>query len=365
MKKRFCIVLALVLLLSLLCGCGASAKTASAEMDYATADSMVYEAKAESGFGGNWAQSAPAEAPAAPAPGVIASAEEDAPAQTAGTGLPANVKLIYSAGIDMESTVFEQAVSTVEDMVESCGGYFENSDMNNYGRYRSVNYTVRVPAARFKWFCDTLSALSAEGEVLQVKNISRSAQDVSEAYYDIESRLATQQTKLERLQALLKKADIMEDIIELETAISDTELTIEQLTGSLRRYDSLVGYSTISIYLSEVYKLTEVEEPVIGFWPRLGAAFQSGCYRFVDNLQDFALGFARAWVGWVIFLVIVLIVILIIRRSVRKGRSRRAEKQARKAEKKAAKRGGSSAKAAPAPASVIPEQIPEEKTEEE
>ena len=364
MKKRLSIVLALTVLLSLLCGCGANAKseTEAYDMAYSTG-SVAYEAKAESGFGGNWAQSAPAEAPAEPAAEVIVSAEEST-AQTTGSGLPANVKLIYSAGIELESTVFEQAVSTVESMVESCGGYFEHSDMNNYGRYRSVNYTVRVPAAQFKWFCDTISALSAEGEILQVNNISRSAQDVSEAYYDIESRLATQQTKLERLQALLKKAEIMEDIIELETAISETELAIEQLTGSLRRYDSLVGYSTISIYLSEVYKLTEVEEPVIGFWPRLGAAFQSGCYRFVDNLQDLALGFARAWVGWVIFLVIVGLAVLLIRRGVRSGKARRAEKQARKAEKKAGRTGGRAAAAQQTPASAIPEQVPTEETEE-
>lgn len=364
MKKKLSIVLILVLLLSLLCGCGASAKTEAADMAYAT-EEMMYEAKAESGFGGNWAQTAPAAAPMEPKED--AAYEIDLPeAESQSTGLPANVKLIYTANLELESTVFEQAVGTVEEMVSSCGGYFENSDMNNYGRYRSVNYTIRVPAAQFNWFCDTLSALSAEGEVLQMRNISRSAQDVSEAYYDIESRLATQKTKLERLQNLLKKAEIMEDIIELESAISDTELTIEQLTGSLRRYDSLVGYSTIYIYLSEVYKLTEVEEPVIGFWPRLAAAFQSGCYRFVDNLQDLALGFARGWVGWLIFLIIVVIVILIIRRSVRKEKVRREEKKNRQAEevaRRAAERSGGSRKPAPAP--TIPEQIPTDEKPEE
>lgn len=55
--------------------------------------------------------------------------------------------------------------------------------------------------------------------------------DVSEAYYDTEARLKTQQTKLDRLHALLEQAATMEDIIALETALSETELQIEYLTG--------------------------------------------------------------------------------------------------------------------------------------
>ena len=49
-------------------------------------------------------------------------------------------------------------------------------------------------------------------------------------YYDNEARLTTQRTKLERLQELLSKAEAMEDIITIESAISETELQIEYLT---------------------------------------------------------------------------------------------------------------------------------------
>ena len=84
--------------------------------------------------------------------------------------------------------------------------------------------------------------------------------DVSEAYYDQESRLTTQRTKLERLQELLRQAQDMEDIITIESAISETELEIEFLTGSLRKYDSQINYSTITLSLREVYRREEREE---------------------------------------------------------------------------------------------------------
>ena len=135
---------------------------------------------------------------------------------------------------------------------------------------------------------------------------------------------------LERLQQLLAKAENMEDIISLESPIADTELNIEYLTGTLRKYDALVDYATVEITLEEVYVLSEQEQPVTGFWPRLAQAFSTGTARFVDNVQDFALGFARNWVGSLIWLAVIAAVIVLLVRWLRKGKkppfSRRKKK---------------------------------------
>ena len=352
MKKRISIVLALVLLLGLLCGCGGSAKSesanyAAADMAYSTGYSSAY---AEEGYYGGWAEAkdAAAEAPMEPA-------APDLQSQQTGSNLPANVKLIYRADVSLESTEFDATVAGLNALVDSLGGYYERSELDNSNnRYRRGYYTVRVPAANFNAFCEGV------GGLCQVNSLSRSAEDVSEAYYDMESRLTTQKTKLARLQELLKQAEEMEDIITLESAISDTELTIEQLTGSLRKYDSLVGYSTITVSLLEVYKLTEPEEPAIGFGAKLAAAFRTGTNNFVDGLGNFIIDVARGWVGWLIFIAIVVVIILLIRRGVRRGRERRGEK----AEKR--RRGKKNARAAEpvTPAPKKPEAPESEEPEE-
>ena len=307
MKRKLSLTLCIILTLSILCGCGASAPTAS--MD-----------KTES--------AAPAEpvAPAEPAtaPEMDYGYYEDSYAEAPSTGtnlsstLPANAKLIYTAWMGLETTAFDEAVAGLEALVAQMGGYFEVSQLNNYGTYRNGNYTVRVPAENFDSFC------TAVGQLCQLNSIERSAEDVSEAYYDTESRLVTQQTKLERLQELLSKAETMEDIITLESAISETELNIERLTGTLRKYDSLVGYSTVSISLQEVYELTEVEEPVIGFGAKLAEAFKRGSSNFVDSLERTLLRFARNWVGWIIWIVIIAVVVYFIVRRARKRRENRS-----------------------------------------
>ncbi len=326
MKRSISLILCIILALCLFCGCGASAPTK--DMMAEPAAPMAPEAPAE--------PAAPAMPESALDYGYYEEYEMPASAsdikmEEGESSLPANTKLIYTADMDLETTAFDAAIAGLEALVKDMGGYFESSNVNNYGSYRQGNYTVRVPAKNFDGFC------TAVGQLCQLNSISRSARDVSEAYYDTESRLVTQKTKLERLQGLLAQAATMEDIIELENSISETEYQIEQLTGTLRKYDSLVGYSTVSIYINEVFELTEVEEPVIGFGAKLSEAFKRGSSNFVDSLQRMMLRFARNWVGWIIWIVIIAVVVFFVVRHIRRRRARYAPKtvsQPRNEEKK-------------------------------
>ena len=204
--------------------------------------------------------------------------------------------MIYTAQMEVETTAFDAADADLRTLVEVLGGYFEQAAVHNYGSgYRSGDYTVRIPADQYHPFLERV------GTLCHVTYQEESSENVSEAYYDAESRLVTQQTKLERLQNLLAQAENMEDIITIESAISDTELEIEQLTGTLRQYDSLVDFSTVYITLQEVYQLSNVEEPATSFGSRMGAAFASGWRGFVSALESVAVALAYGWV-WLVLL---------------------------------------------------------------
>ena len=230
--------------------------------------------------------------------------------------IPAGVKLIYTADISMESTSFDTAVEKLEKLVADNRGWFEGSYLDNNAReYRHASYRIRIPAENFDRFCNSV------GEDCKINSLNRGTEDVSENYYDTESRLDTQRTKLKRLQNLLAKAESMEDIITLESAISETELMIENLTGSLRKYDSLIDYSTISVTLREVSQVRTEVEPAIGFDARLDSALRAGSGGFIETMQDLAVGFALNWPFWVCFLVIFLVVLLIVLRARRKHKA--------------------------------------------
>ena len=161
-----------------------------------------------------------------------------------------NAKLIHTAHLEVETTAFDAAAADLETLVGELGGYFEYAAVNSYSSgYRSGTYTVRVPTGQFEVFLDQV------GELCHVVYQEKDSENISEAYYDTESRLVTQKTKLERLQELLGQAETMEDIITIESAISETELAIEQLTGTLRSYDALVDFATVHLAYGWVWVL--------------------------------------------------------------------------------------------------------------
>ena len=306
MKKALSILLSLILLFGLT-ACGSATMDSVAADTPSMAPSTNGALKEEMGF----------DAPATDTP-----AEAPMPEVSAGnTGLvsstlPENVKMIYRGYLHLESTAFDNATAGLNELVSQMGGYFETSELNNYSPYRSAFYVVRVPSARYNEFCGKVGTLA------QLNSQRHTSENVSEAYYDTESRLVTQRTKLERLQVLLAQAEKMEDIITLESAIAETELQIERLTGTLRKYDALVDYATVEISLEEVYVLTEQEQPVIGFWPKLAEAFKTGTSRFVNDLENFALRFARNWVSRLIWLCIWVVVIVLAIRWLKKTRGK-------------------------------------------
>ena len=234
--------------------------------------------------------------------------EPAAPEESAGGAPTAGRKVILTAGIRMETTDFDTAAQAMAGLVEEFSGYFESRSLSNYDAYRVIRCTIRVPAERFEDFCGQM------GEICHVLDLNTGEEDVGEAYYDTEGRLTTQRTKLERLQKLLSEAENMADIITIESAISDTELQIEYLTGSLRRYDALIDYATVTVDLREVYRLSNVPEPPQGFAGRMGEALSAGLTGAVTVCEELVIFLAHIWVLLVILLAALAVFLLLRRR---------------------------------------------------
>lgn len=296
-RQKWNFALTLVLIILLLAGCGASVSSApSAATSAAEAGTAGYDGGTKTSY---------------------TTVQDQVQAQEGENfAQPENsAKLIRTAQLRLETTDFDGVTSSLNELVSKSKGYFESTSVQDAGGgYRTSSYTVRIPAENLDAF------LSGAGKLCHVLSQSSNAQDVSENYYDTQGRLKTQQTKLERLQALLAKAEKMEDIITLESAISDTEQTIDDLSGTLQHYDSQVNDSTVTISLDEVYKLSNVEEPTIGFFGRVGTAFASGWKNFTSALESIAIFFAYGW-PWILLLAAAAAAVIRIRVGTRKRKS--------------------------------------------
>lgn len=294
MKRMVSLLLALVLAL-LLAGCGASKAAGGAS------DSMA-ASEPETGY---WSNNSKSDD----------SYDEDgydAEGEPAAASDPASrpVKMIYNGYMEMQTQDFDAAASGIEALVRELGGYFQQSSVSNRGSssYRYGSYTIRIPAAQFEAF------FQRAGQLCHVTYTNTTADDVSESYYDTEARLETARIKLERLQQLLAKATSMEDIITIESAISETEWDIENLSGTLRHYDALVDYATVNVELSEVYQLSGQDKAVTTFGGRLGQSFVNGLRAVGSALEDFAVWLAYSWVWLAVIAAAAVIVIRIVRR---------------------------------------------------
>ena len=234
-----------------------------------------------------------------------ASAYNDSKAQS---DRPA--KKVYTGYMEMQTLDFDKASGDIDALVKELGGYFQQSSVSNRGNsgYRYGSYTIRIPSAQFDTF------LQKAGTLCHLVYSSTGTDDVSETYYDTEARLETARIKLERLQALLAKATSMDDIITIESAISETEWDIENLSGTLRRYDALVDYATIDVELSEVYKLSGQDEAVTTFGGRLGQSFVNGLRAVGSALEDFAVWLAYSWVWLLVIAAVIVVVVRVVRR---------------------------------------------------
>ncbi len=298
MKKKLLVTLLALSMLFALTACGGSSAGSASPADYAVNESAM-------DYGGYWAE-APAEAEMQAAGDMKSGSTMTGDSRS---NLPDGVKMIYRANLELETTEYDKACGDIAALTQQLGGYLESQSSSNYSAgYRSASYTVRVPAEQFETFLHQI------GTLCSVRWQSQSAEDVSEAYYDTESRLETAKIKLDRLQELLAKAENMEDIITVESAISDVEYQIESMSGELRHYDALIGYSTVYITLSEVYKISDTDYAPLTFGQRIASAFREGLEDFADTLEDFAEWLAYSWLGILLIVVVVVVAVKLIRR---------------------------------------------------
>ena len=233
-----------------------------------------------------------------------------------------NAKIIRTARLTIQTTEFDQSIVALAELTEQQGGYYETAQVDGGSYYnqhanRSAYFVVRIPKANFVAF---RNAVSSVGHLL---SISEDTQNIGEEYYDTEARLATLETKRERLLALLDKAELMEDIISLESALADVQYQIDMYSTTLRKYDSLVDYSTFTIHINEVTKIKEEPSAQEGFGTKLLASLKSGFSNFADALESFAYWFARNVITLVILAVIIVVVVKVVLWRKRVRRSKR------------------------------------------
>ena len=214
---------------------------------------------------------------------------------TAGEGaeeLNQNRKIVYTADVSMETETYEETVEAIRKALSEAGGYIESTSQSGSSEEgnRYCDLTCKVPAEKYQ---DFLSGLSGAGNVY---SISQQTDDITAQYIDVDARLDSLQNQKERLEELADGAEDIETLLSIEDKLSDVQYQLESYTAQMRTYENQLSYSTVSIWLSEVRKVSEGT----GFGTKIRAAFSGSWENFVEGAQDFVIFLIYALPGLVI-----------------------------------------------------------------
>lgn len=300
MKKLLAIMLTLIMVASLFAGCGAAA------MD-----------KVENGYY--------ADAPAADAPMAAPEMEymEDT-SLTSGempqTELPADQKIITTIRMDAETEDMDPLLQGINAKVSQLGGYMEMQEIYNGSTYNSYSYrhaylTVRIPAQSLNDFVEHV------GENANVVSSNTSTENVTLSYIATESRIKALETEQARLLELLAKAENMEDLLLIESRLTEVRTELEQVNSVLRSYDNRINYSTIHLDIEEVKEYTETKEPET-FWDRISTGFVNSLKNVGEGIVNFVVFLVVAFPYFLPFILIAVVIIVIIKAAEKKKKKK-------------------------------------------
>jgi len=215
-------------------------------------------------------------------------------------------KLIYTYRAEMQTLEFEETVASIESAVQKAGGYIEQSSRSgsgaiDYGRVyeRTASYTLRVPANAAGDFVESLADIAA------VTYSNQWVDDVTDYYYDSEARLNNLRVQETRLLELLAQAENMSDMITIEQALSEVRYQIESLDGTIRRLDKEIEFSSIDLYIQEVFEASQLKAAPLTLSERISTRFSNS----IEDIKEFGEDFIVWLIGDSLIILIWVLVI--------------------------------------------------------
>jgi hypothetical protein len=193
-------------------------------------------------------------------------------------------KIIKIGDIRFETNDLGETYNQMITAVKKHNAIVQNdTEGKDYGSvFRKI--IVRVPSKNFDLFLSDISK-----GVAYFDNKEISSQDVTEEYIDIDARLKAKKVLESRYLELLKKANKVTEMLEIEKQLSAIREEIEAKEGQLHYMQSQISMSTITI---EFYKTVANEGgATISYGSKIWNAIKSG----FNGISSFFIGLLSIW----------------------------------------------------------------------
>ncbi|MFI7132503.1 DUF4349 domain-containing protein [Nonomuraea sp. NPDC050153] len=189
-------------------------------------------------------------------------AKRPQPQARAKDGLVSNVKVtqqdrqvIYTGSMTVRAKQVTAAVQQAKQIVTSAGGYLAKEETSSASDTEdTAMLEFKVPPDKY---ADVLARLGQD--LGQQLSMNQGTQDVTMQVADVNSRLKSAQQSLDSLRTLMKKADTIGQVLQVEREISSREADLESLQAQQKELATQVAMATLTLRL--VGPVTEVKDP--------------------------------------------------------------------------------------------------------
>ena len=228
---------------------------------------------------------------------------------------PAERKIVRNAELQLESASPEETQQKISESVRSAGGFVVESQQSSSERNSLtrdiVSMRVRVPADKFE---GVVAEIRKTADRVIVETIK--GEDVTEQFVDIEARLIAKKALEQQFMEIMKRANSVEDALNVQRQLADVRGEIEQIEGRKRLLEDQASLSTIKI---DIRTPAAFSANSAGFSNRLTEALSAG----FDFALNFILGLIAFVIGVLPFIVFIVLPIFLIARYFWKRNRRR------------------------------------------
>lgn len=199
-------------------------------------------------------------------------------------------KIVKTGNLRFETKDLNDTYNQILKSVKANGGSIQNDSEGK--NYETVfrNLVVRIPSQNFDVFIQNISK-----GVSYFDNKEISAEDVTAEYIDIDTRLNAKKALENRYLDLLKKANKVSEMLEIEAQLSAIREEIEAKQGQLNYLKSRISLSTITI---EFYKpIAQESGATESYGSKIWNAIKSG----FNSFSGFFIGLISLWPFVIIF----------------------------------------------------------------
>lgn len=241
------------------------------------------------------------------------------------TYVTSSQKLIKTKTIYAETKDFDNVVNLINSKAAELSGYIESSSSYGTGtgyNMRSIDMTIRIPGESLELFVQTV------GSSTTILSSSETTRDVTLDYVDMESHVKALRVEQDSLMSLLSKAESLDDIIRIQSQLTQVRYEIESYESRLRTMDNLVTYSTVNLTINEVERETQVIEKKT-FADEITAGLKDNLYEIGQWLRNTAVWLIVSIPYIIIWAVVICAAVVIVRKFVkkRKRKSEEADKE--------------------------------------